>query len=1624
MSRCFIKNRNHGQSADQRVQRGVRKTRSARRGITLLFVVSMLLLFLLMGTTFMVVSNQFFRSARKRSFKHFHSSDSKALLEHAFYDLLRGPALANTTSPLRGHSLLADMYGYGFRNSVNSAAVDSSQHFIRLTLNSDGQYIIDGTPIESSTVHAGSPKPISGLLNGLVASVVTGPAAGMSARIIDHVVTGDSSVGYTHSIVILPSRTEKGFATTDASSITGQTLIINGRPFSGSGAGFYTENTARGSAALSQSATQPNQTGRTLAQLIAGNPSGYFAKETVDGRRIANSMGPNEAYDAFDFQNMFLAGLKPSGNINRASFYRRELSGSPRWDFRAFNQVPVRPISPVTGVESQYEENHPNDDARDTANIVVDNNNDGKPDGIWIDAGLPVRTRPDGVCVKPLVSYLVLDMGGRINVNAHGSLLRDGDPQMTEIDFLGNANSSFLKRGQGYGPPEISMGQLLGLDAGAIFKGGSGLPGRYGFDGFPGEAGVRDLWSGYKLIGYPDGSFNQNIPGTVDRIFGSVMDVHGRFAFGYPQIFDVADNRVPIGMPVSNVGFSNLPNEIADSPYEFSFVDGGIFRGPVDRGFDAPFTAVELEAVLRRHDSDSNLLSNRLLTFGQSSFSRPSSAANSVTTHSFEVPTTYENLPEKLYGILLDNGIPEADIAAHLRTMLPPEVFRGLPMDVNREFGDGIDNNGNGVIDEIGESDVLTHPTGQMVEFDHDNDSNSTGDGDTFLARISYARNLYVVTLLATERVDRNGDGLINIGDWYDFNADDVTNNQDLIDYRRMIAQWAANVVDFRDRDYIMTPFEVDLNPWNGWGVDSNIGTPEMIVEGGTNMRRIVWGTERPELLISETFATHGRRTQDLQIELVGDGESPTRTTDVDNPDEDFDSHLTPKPAVFFELYNPWVMNDANQARSTELYDANLSGVELQKTSPDGSSPVWRLMVTETGEQDLDPDDPTQNMDSERVTGLRRIYFSRPSPSVDVGPEVFFPDEDVGNVGSVGPGRYAVVGTAGSRVDDKYHNYFGRRVTAEALEPEELNELTRRITLDPSNRVLEINQFNQTTSEMELFTRRGVVTLPIGLNDGGWERDLGVSDPITGYFDVPGPGGARIGLEKIVDGWKFTEELTDPNVPTDFAYDVPVDKLADEEHYNDFLADDGLKPGYRTVHLQRLANPLLPFNRITNPYRTVDSSALDLFAYNGVEPAADPLNVSPTVMRFGTYERRSDDSTFFGQTGSRHRLMFKNDRAGRQNAVDNPDEDHFSGADFHVFSWNIRESFGGLNDAFHDEDYLTAHPEVPQKPFCWLTWNNRPFASQMELANVPFTSSYWLTRLFNIGDSTRNVYEPPREEGFETEARNYTAHFPHLLNFYADELESGGQAASLHRVFDYLEVPSRFVGTESYVNPLTFANDSHGVSYGLAAPFDKISNYRYPGKININTVLDPLVWNGLMGFYATDEFDNVDFLLWDASRRGDTSISQYGNPYRPANANNLVPESSAVVNPADCGLFRAHPEDDEDPLFDYSPEPTIGFADDDRAAYFKYDMRQRLGNLVTSRSSVFGVWVTIGYFEVNPGGALKTRFDGSGFEAGVETGETIRHRGFYLVDRSVPVAFEPGKNHNVDRAILIKSIIE
>ena len=74
----------------------------------------------------------------------------------------------------------------------------------------------------------------------------------------------------------------------------------------------------------------------------------------------------------------------------------------------------------------------------------------------------------------------------------------------------------------------------------------------------------------------------------------------------------------------------------------------------------------------------------------------------------------------------------------------------------------------------------------------------------------------------------------------------------------RALAQWAVNVVDFRDRDSIMTPFKYTIAPFaSGWTAKPDLKVALQSGEG------LVWGCERPELLLTETLAWHDRRTED-----------------------------------------------------------------------------------------------------------------------------------------------------------------------------------------------------------------------------------------------------------------------------------------------------------------------------------------------------------------------------------------------------------------------------------------------------------------------------------------------------------------------------------------------------------------------------------------------------------------------------------------------------------------------------------------------------------------------------------------------------------------------------------------
>ena len=95
------------------------------------------------------------------------------------------------------------------------------------------------------------------------------------------------------------------------------------------------------------------------------------------------------------------------------------------------------------------------------------------------------------------------------------------------------------------------------------------------------------------------------------------------------------------------------------------------------------------------------------------------------------------------------------------------------------------------------------------------------------------------------------------------------------------------------------------------------------------------------------------------------------------------------------------------------------------------------------------------------------------------------------------------------------------------------------------------------------------------------------------------------------------------------------------------------------------------------------------------------------------------------------------------------------------------------------------------------------------------------------------------------------------------------------------------------------------------------------------------------------------------------------------------------------------------PLFEYPGTGSYGWLEtslnqiDDqyRNPYFAYKAMRRLDNLLTTRSNVYAVWITLGYFEVSPAPSNDPQRtvkypDGwvLGQEVGSDTGDIKRHR--------------------------------
>jgi hypothetical protein len=366
-----------------------------------------------------------------------------------------------------------------------------------------------------------------------------------------------------------------------------------------------------------------------------------------------------------------------------------------------------------------------------------------------------------------------------------------------------------------------------------------------------------------------------------------------------------------------------------------------------------------------------------------------------------------------------------------------------------------------------------------------------------------------------------------------------------------------------------------------------------------------------------------------------------------------------------------------------------------------------------------------------------------------------------------------------------------------------------------------------------------------------------------------------------------------------------------------------------------------------------------------------------------------------------------------------------------------------------------------------------------------------------------NLYEervenkdPDTYREIDDDQEDQTA-FTHLENFLYDEEHDDDpeelQPSHLHRLLEYVETPSLMPGARTWLNPGYFSYPAGQAPPVLAAgdprrnrlpPFNWVSVFREPGRLNLNTLSSPRVYAGL--FHAEDPDDvepDADEEVhpgprWDdnedsltRSRRGygdeeadilsfdNGTPTFFANPFRAPNTGDLVPLPNMVRHGIEGTLLRSTSanagEVDENPLF--VAETGDDHNDADRSPFFHFAPMIRLDNLTTRQSNVYAVWITIGYFEVEDIAGLDNQYkqaiasnygqnslndvvadpaskrlyeavypDGYtlGKEDGLDEGDVRRMRGFYIIDRSRPVGFEPGNDLNVEKTIRLRRRIE
>jgi hypothetical protein len=1375
----------------------------------------------------------------------------------------------------------------------------------------------------------------------------------------------------------------------------------------------------------------------------------------------------------------------------------------------------------------------------------VDNDGDGVKDSNFIDVGLPPIVSSSGKQIYPRAAVLVVDMDGRLNANVHGTDAGMEAVQQ-EANNLGLTATSGgqsvpfgkIPRGSGIGPAEVSLARSQVFhepDSGSVreqllkdsaqLKGGRStlralstagntntatreIPqigsvfGRYGgtWDTYISNANAAIALAkpGIKnendLIAYASDYWRGQIGTQSPYPALDYFTNPGRYASpsdwkGSLRLWVDPSTGEPVFYKPAWNGSATL-NPLIDDPYEVNLTPTGPRSVPADgNAVDNLFSAAELEGLLRYYDSDSLKLSRRLVALCGNNASRNRLL---VTTESWDTPaitgTAWQNVIGGPFGAYLSNP------SNRPFRVFSPETVQGLQFDINRPFHDA---------NIPGITDAYREPN------DTNADTNNRGGGVE--RRQEYARQLFCLLVAVVRYQKYDADIQNNVSPPFDMQSDDLD-----AETTRELAQFAVNVVDFRDADSIMTPFDFmcpeDLADQNGSGngsldtEDSNnngrldsgedtnnngvldtedLDGDSVLDEGfkpdntAWNPNARVWGCERPELLITETHAWHDRRTDDLDT-------AENKIVEASNPpDNDLDQSRRPVGAFFVELMAPQAsqakeydggvadvkgpVNTSENARAEpipeELVDSagndrfeTTGTIDIGKRTPASAGtqcPVWRIASVRgdvyggtafddtSGAATMKIRDPAAETAAAVVD--RVFYFAVPPNSLRNPSDL--KDGKQGGIfwSSQAPiqqptrSKYVVVGTDGPQFDFK-----------DPLLHEDDPEYSAAAgtSLAYTDQVHLRFDYPKDPNQPEEITP---ATLSEPVHTGS-----STADP---YHTI----GQALNSARSYSFTTGDPSRYDNTYKLDSAYDAPFDSFlgAPSGISDPFLTKDpidgqnrpllmlnGTHPNFAVVHLQRLADPLMPFfnedtngNGIlnsgedtnnngvldSNPYLTVDSMTVDLTVVNtefgnrsnvldesgqtGSDTAGDPqekltwLQQDQKPFRYETVERggkASDGSSVAIDVWNRRVRSDVNDLE-----FDQSDNTTWSSQDAYRSADHANPqrpsaapltpvSVGSLVSTLRTSNGSPDHFSRPVKfgagtnvRFPWLAFYNRPFVSAAELSLVPTTSAMELGARHTTEDSASN---------------NTTPTFYHLPRFFETPRTDSTWASLVgdQDLFRFVHTPSPFVGTRRSV-PLAGTNERTALqSIGWDFfPIQQLSEFREPGRVNVNTMPAADIWRAIQG----------DVILRE-SADGKIAEDPDESLVSPADQARDWPD-------ADSATDGIQPFEDAFSVLSSSvgiDNFTEDYRDADKDAAFRMQTISRLNNSVTVRSNVYAIWVTVGYFErqVNQNGA----------EVLIEVPPRNRNRGFYIFDRSIPVAYERGEDHNVQDAILIRRIIQ